>query len=109
MRIVGLLVVVVVILFLGLKELQGSGQSPAQITSEVQQGSAAVAGTNLQSAASILQASFVGNGTYAGAEVSSAGVTLVRADATSYCVQTTLGAPVEHLTGPNGTPQPGPC
>jgi hypothetical protein len=103
MRIVGLLVVVVVILFLGLKELQGSGQSP------VQQGSAAVAGTNLQSAASILQASFVGNGTYAGAEVSSAGVTLVRADATSYCVQTTLGAPVEHLTGPNGTPQPGPC
>jgi hypothetical protein len=36
-------------------------------------------------------------------------VTLVRADATSYCLQTVAGAAVEHELGPGGQPQPGAC
>jgi len=47
-------------------------------------------------------------GTYAGAQLQP-GMTLVRADATGYCVQTTAGTDVQHLVGPGGTPAAGPC
>jgi len=47
-------------------------------------------------------------GSYEGAPLSPP-MTLVRADATSFCVQYTQGAVVQHLNGPSGSPQPGPC
>lgn len=47
-------------------------------------------------------------GSYEGAPVSPP-ITLVRADATSYCLQYTQGPVVQHLNGPAGSPQPGPC
>jgi len=109
MRLVGLLVVGAIVLFLSVKELQKNGpQSPA-ITNAIQRSQDVVAATNLRAAATELSVSFASNGTYAGAAIDVAGVALVSADTTSYCVQTSPPAAVEHLTGPNGTPQPGTC
>ncbi|MGI8421409.1 MAG: hypothetical protein ACR2MU_03980 [Gaiellaceae bacterium] len=45
-----------------------------------------------------------GTGTYLGAPAMP-GVTLVRADPASYCIQTATG----HENGPGGTPVAGPC
>jgi hypothetical protein len=45
------------------------------------------------------------HGTYAGAQPGVPGVTLVRADTTSWCLQTVD----QHEAGPGGSPQPGPC
>jgi len=53
-----------------------------------------------------LQAWFVDHGTYAGVSLPPVdNVTVVRADATSYCLQSVD----QHLAGPNGVPAPGPC
>ena len=69
-----------------------------------------MAATNFQAMTSVLQAWFAANGTYAGAALpQGSGVALVRADTTSYCLQTTEATPVMHEAGPNGTVQPGPC
>jgi hypothetical protein len=51
---------------------------------------------------------FAASGTYAGATVP-AGVTLVAADAVSYCLQAGTGAAARHLAGPGGSPTPGRC
>ena len=57
-----------------------------------------------------MQAWFAENQTYAGATLApGAAVVLVRADATSYCLQSNTGTIVEHENGPGGTAQPGPC
>ena len=59
-----------------------------------------------------MQVAYAANGTYAGAQLPpGSGVVLVRADAASYCLQTTGAAStMMHETGPNGTAaQPGPC
>lgn len=70
------------------------------------QASTAASATNFDSAVPALQAYFVDNGTYAGATLpGSYGVTVVRADATSYCLES-AGM---HEDGPGGSPQPGPC
>ena len=47
-------------------------------------------------------------GTFVGARAPQ-GVTLVRADAASYCIQVVQGALVQHEQGPGGAVQPGPC
>jgi len=49
-----------------------------------------------------------GSATFAGAP-SPQGVTLVRADAASYCIQAVEGALVQHENGPGGPVQTGPC
>src|SRR5919201_6875120 len=49
-----------------------------------------------------------GRGTFAGAP-SPQGVTLVRADSASYCIQAVQGALVQHENGPGGSVQTGPC
>jgi hypothetical protein len=59
-------------------------------------------------AAASLDAQRTATGSYAGAQLAS-GMALVRADAVSYCVQTTSGSLVQHETGPGGSPAPGPC
>ncbi|TML02841.1 MAG: hypothetical protein E6G36_10890 [Actinobacteria bacterium] len=71
---------------------------------------AAVASLNFTGAATELEAFHAENDTYAGATLPPAfGVTLVRADAASYCLQAGVGAAVQHFTGPGGTPAAGPC
>jgi hypothetical protein len=70
------------------------------------QAAAAASATNFDAALPELQAWFADHGTYAGVSLPPAfGVTVVRADATSYCLQ----AGDAHETGPGGSPAPGPC
>ncbi len=69
---------------------------------EAQQAATAV---TFQQAAVVLEQFHTLNGTYAGASLAGFGVTLSRADASSYCVQTTSS----HLTGPGGNAAPGRC
>jgi hypothetical protein len=47
-------------------------------------------------------------GSYAGGVVQPP-ITLVRADASSYCLQLEQGAVLQHLVGPAGGPTPGAC
>ena len=50
------------------------------------------------------------NGTDQGATFTAVDdVVLVRADAAAYCIETGVGAAVEHEAGPGGSPQPGAC
>ena len=65
---------------------------------------------SFQTAAPVLQAWHAERGTYAGATLPPAyGVVLVRADDTTYCLQSGSGATAQHLVGPTGTPAPGAC
>ena len=71
---------------------------------------AAVSSINFTAAAPELEAYRAENGTYAGASLSPAfGVTLLRADATSYCLQAGVGTSVQHFAGPSGATAVGPC
>ena len=70
------------------------------------QAQVAVASTNFGGVVPVLQAWYAENATYAGATLPpGSGVVLVRADVTSYCLQSDM----EHLDGPGGVAQPGPC
>jgi hypothetical protein len=60
---------------------------------------------NLTAGAANLQQWYQAHGTYAGANPGVPGVTLVRADGNSWCLQTASA----HEAGPNGTPTPGGC
>lgn len=74
------------------------------------QATAAVGSLNFTGAATELEAYKAEHATYAGAVLPPAfGVTVVRADAASYCLQAGVGGTVQHFTGPGGTPAAGPC
>jgi hypothetical protein len=89
----------------GLRELGGGGAAAsAEATASL-----GVAAANLQSAAVGLESARAATGTYAGAQLLIAGVRLVRADATSYCVEATAGSTTMHLRGPRQGAAPGPC
>jgi len=62
-----------------------------------------------QQASVALEQSHALNGTYAGVSLGGFGVTLVRADASSYCVQSGSGQSLMHLAGPGGAPAAGAC
>jgi preprotein translocase subunit SecG len=79
-----------------------SGSLPAQA-------GAGVAEANLQSAATVLQAYHVVNGTYAGAVVTDPTVTVANADATGYCIESTVDGQTASRRGPGGTAVPGVC
>ena len=55
-----------------------------------------------------LDAQRTATGSYVGAPVT-APITLVRADASSYCIQLVEGSIARHVAGPAGTPTAGPC
>ena len=72
------------------------------------QAEAAASATSFDAALPTLQAYFVDHNSYAGASLPpSYGVTVVRADATTFCLETTDRT--MHEAGPGGTSQPGPC
>ena len=75
------------------------------------QASAAVGVANFQAAAPELEAWFGEHQTYEGATLSPGyNVLVMRADATSYCLQAGSGTTVQHVVGPGEvTPVPGPC
>jgi hypothetical protein len=64
-----------------------------------------VESAKLTAAAVNLQQWYRAHGTYAGAAPGVSGVTLVRADASGWCLQTASA----HEVGPGGTPTAGPC
>jgi len=105
-----MLVSLVVGAFLFVSQMHSQGPTSPAVTQAETQAEANVASTNFSAANEVLQANFAANGTYAGTQIDgSYGVTLVRADATSYCLQGGTGTAVEHEAGPNGAPAPGPC
>jgi hypothetical protein len=77
--------------------------------SEGEQVGAAILGmidrANLTAGAANLQQWYQAHGTYAGATPGVPGVTLARADGSSWCLETASA----HEAGPNGTPTPGGC
>ena len=84
-----------------------TSQNAQRVETQAEQVSAAV---NFGTAAVQLEAYRAENGTYAGASLPpSFGVQLVRADASSYCLQSGATPPVQHLAGPGGRAVSGPC
>jgi hypothetical protein len=105
-----MLIVLAIVGYLFMVQMRDQGPTSAGAQKLQQDATQAVATANFQSAAPVLAAYFAENGTYAGATLAPVfGVTLVRADATSYCLQSGSGETAQHETGPGGSPQPGPC
>jgi hypothetical protein len=89
---------------------QSKSEGPASTVAQRAETQAVVAAsaTSFDAAAPELQAWFADHGTYAGVSLPPAfGLTVVRGDATSYCLQDPAGT--MHETGPGGSPAPGPC
>jgi hypothetical protein len=105
-----LLVSLVIGAFIFMQQSKTSGPTSPAVQQDIAQANSAVAGTNFQGASASLQAWLAEHGTYVGATLDpSLTVQLVRADATSYCLQSNVGTAVEHEIGPGGQPQPGSC
>jgi type II secretory pathway pseudopilin PulG len=112
-RAFGLISIVVSLALVGILwalTMQHSGPTSATAKRAESEATAAVSGMNFTAAATQLELYRAENATYAGASVPpSFGVTLVRADAASYCLQAGVGGAVQHSTGPGGTAAAGPC
>jgi hypothetical protein len=92
--------------FLFVKQSQTVGPTSSVAQQAETQAASAASATDFNAALPDLQAWFADHGTYAGVTLPPVyGITVVRADATSFCLQS--GA--EHEVGPAGQPQPGPC
>ena len=100
---VSLLLIVVVIGFM--LTSQQSASSRKQQTQEVEQAQVTANGVAFQQAEAELESQHALSGTYAGTSLAGFGVTLARADASTYCIQNAT----VHLAGPGGTPASGPC
>jgi hypothetical protein len=89
---------------------KSTGPTSKSATQAEAQAQAEGASLNFGQATLALQAYQGENGTFVGASLPpSYGVTVVRADATSYCLQTGVGAAMQHELGPGGAPLPGAC
>jgi Tfp pilus assembly protein PilE len=84
---------------------QQSGSSRKQETRAVDQAQVTANGVVFEQAQAQLEQQHALNGTYAGTSLGGFGVTLVRADAGSYCIQNATA----HLAGPGGAAATGPC
>jgi hypothetical protein len=92
--------------FLFVRDTRTSGQTSSVARQAETQADLDAASTNFDGVLPVLEARYAENATYAGATLPpGSGIVLVRADAASYCLQSAG----EHLAGPGGTPQPGPC
>jgi hypothetical protein len=70
----------------------------------------AVSQIGFQAGAAALEGYHAQNATFVGASLPPAyGVTVVRADAVSYCLQAEIAGAVQHVNGPGGAPAAGPC
>jgi hypothetical protein len=108
LSLVSLLITLVVVAFLWTRSAQETGLAPSDAPSDAAKVAAAF---SLQQAAPALEAWRSTTGTFAGASLpASSGVTVVRADAASFCLQAGSGPNVQHLAGPEGNaPIDGPC
>jgi putative hemolysin len=103
----GALALVGGLLFVNAKQ---SGPTAAQSQHVEQQAQGVAAAASFGQAAIELEAFHAQTGTYLGAQLpASYAVTLVRADASSYCLQAGAATSAQHLVGPGGQPASGPC
>jgi hypothetical protein len=84
---------------------QQSGSSRKQDSQAVDRAQATANGVAFEQAQAQLEQQHALNGTYAGTSLAGFGVTLVRADASTYCIQNAAA----HLAGPGGSAAAGPC
>jgi uncharacterized protein (UPF0333 family) len=105
---------VVLLLALGIggyvfaKQAKETGPTSQLVEQARDDASAAVATANFQGAVTAMEAWFADHTSYAGAQLPPVyRVLVVRADAGAYCLQDAAAA--QHLTGPGGSVQPGPC
>jgi hypothetical protein len=112
-RMFGLISIVVslaLLVILWALTMQHSGPTSGTAKRAERDASAAVSALNFNAAATQLEAYHAENATYVGATVPpSFGVTLVRADGGSYCLQTGVGTSAQHFAGPGGATAAGPC
>ena len=107
---VGLLVAIAIGAYLFAFQTRRTAASPSAPARAEQQAVGELGSADFQQAAAQLEAYRAENGSYQGATLPpSFGVVLVRADASSYCLQVGSGTGVQHEVGPNGSPQPGAC
>jgi hypothetical protein len=107
---VGLLVAIAIGAYLFAFQARQTSAPSSQSAKAEQQAVGELGSANFQAAATQLEAYRAENGSYQGATLPpSFGVVLVRADASSYCVQVGSGSAARHEVGPNGPPQPGAC
>jgi hypothetical protein len=88
--------------------LPASGADSNQVSNAVSSMVNTITSAQFTGARATLDAQRGATGSYEGAPLTPP-MTLVRADATSYCIEYAQGAVVQHLIGPGGSPQPGPC
>jgi len=92
--------------FLLVKQSQTVGPASSVAQQAETQAATAASATDFAAALPDLQSWFADHGTYAGVTLPPVyRITVVRADATSFCLQSSA----EHEVGPAGKPQPGPC
>ena len=112
-RAFGLISIVVSLALVGILwalTMQHSGPTAATTKGAESQATAAVSAMNFTAAATQLEMYHAEHATYAGASLPpSFGVTVVRADTASYCLQAGVGGTVQHYVGPGGTPAAGAC
>jgi type II secretory pathway pseudopilin PulG len=90
--------------------MQHSGPTSATAKRAETEASAAVSSMNFTAAATQLELYHSEHATYTGASLPpSFGVTLARADASSYCLQSGIGGAAQHFAGPGGAAAAGPC
>jgi len=92
--------------YLPTQEMRSNGPTSPPGRQQIAQAQSAGAGVDFNQVLPALQAYFDEHQTYVGATLPPGSqVTLVSADATSYCLQSGNA----HEVSPGGTPQPGPC
>jgi hypothetical protein len=94
--------------------LFGAGSRAASSSSPVarhaeEAGSAAAATANFQQASVALEQNRAVSGSYSGTNLAGFGVVLVRADSSSYCIQSGTGTAAMHASGPGAPPSAGSC
>jgi len=113
MRVFGLVAMVCSLAIVGVLTMQSmshNGPTSSKTKLAEKQATAAVGSLNFTAAATELEAYKSEHATYAGEVLPPAfGVSVMRADAVTYCLQAGVGGTVQHFTGPGGTPATGPC
>lgn len=84
---------------------QHRGASDGKTSAEIAQAQQSASGIAFEQAETELESFHALNGTYAGASLGGFGVKLVRADASTYCIEDSAS----HLDGPGSAPAAGPC
>ena len=96
--------------FLYVRQAQSAGPTSSTATQAETQAMAAAAATDFGAAQAALLSWFAAHGTYAGVTLPPVyAVAVVRADASSFCLQAGSGTGATHELGPGGQAQSGPC